>query len=359
MNNDAYFYILVTILICIAGFVIRKNRLFFILQAMWLVILTGFNTYSMDWGSNEQPFLAASLNGNKNLYNYIAVLFKNMGFSYISFNFTLCLISTVLICYVILKLSKNPCIVLSYIYIYPMIDNIIQKRTYYALGFIVLAYYLFYKINNMTMKIIAFIICVFLSLQFHTVGLIAISYLIYKILPDKLKNIFVVCMALGGLILRNQFMAFVNRFGNQELEEKGNLYFNVLAQNSSIAHFLFWLIWQLAFIVLIFYLIRKLNINSDYSKYLMELNIWSLVILPLYTFDPVFARFFRVIMIFNFIFISNIFVVNKSRVSKYALGGVLMQILLSTVSLYVFVLNSPFGFEEMVLWIFQNNAVLK
>ncbi|WP_270749265.1 hypothetical protein, partial [Lactobacillus amylovorus] len=120
-----------------------------------------------------------------------------------------------------------------------------------------------------------------------------------------------------------------------------------------------WLIWQLAFIVLIFYLIRKLNINSDYSKYLMELNIWSLVILPLYTFDPVFARFFRVIMIFNFIFISNIFVVNKSRVSKYALGGVLMQILLSTVSLYVFVLNSPFGFEEMVLWIFQNNAVLK
>lgn len=209
------------------------------------------------------------------------------------------------------------------------------------------------------MKIIAFIICILLSLQFHTVGLIAISYLIYKILPNKLKGIFIVCTVLGGLILRNQFMSLINKFGNQELEEKGNLYFNVLAQNSSIVHFLFWLVWQLAFIALILYLIRKLNINSDYSKYLMELNIWSLIILPFYTFDPVFARFFRVIMIFNFIFISNIFVVNKFKISKYVLNGVLLQILLSMVSLYVFVLNSPFGFTEMVLCIFQNNAVLK
>ncbi|MBL1060158.1 EpsG family protein [Lactobacillus sp. A27] len=365
MESNAWLYINITLLITIVGFFIRKNKLFFLLQLVWMQLIMGLNTYSMDWESNENVFLNANTTSNARsgiflrLYDIIAVFFKNIGLNYITFNFIFCLISTGIVGYIIYRLCKNPCIVISYIYIYPFIDNVIQKRAYYALGFIILGFYLFFKIKSKLLKNIAYLCCIILACQFHVLAILGFSFVIYELLSNNYKKIFVSLVILLGFLFRSKFAYIISILNVQSLNEKSDLYFNQLAKSSTLFHLIFWIFWQVAYLLIIIYCIKRFNLTTKLPSYVLDLNVWALILLPFYTFDPVFSRIFRVVMIFNYIVISNNIKIKDLKINKDSIYILFSQIILSCLSLYVFVFNSPFGFDNMVLNIFQNNVLLR
>ena len=111
-------------------------------------------------------------------YKWLAVVAKEAGMNFITFNFILSTVATMLIARIILKLCNNPCMVISLIYMYPLVDNVIQKRWYYALGILVTAIPLLYERKDKKKLLIFSLLCMLAS-QFHSA---AIFYLVFVVL---------------------------------------------------------------------------------------------------------------------------------------------------------------------------------
>lgn len=359
MYSNAWIYIYITLLLFVLGFVFRKSRILFLIILVWKIIIGGLNTYCVDWESNEQIFTNA---GNSKslfaLYTQLAVLFKNLNLSFVSFNFWIYLFTTLLIAIVILKLSNNPNVVLAFTLLFPFTDDIIQKRGYPVIGIMVVGFYLYYRLNGSKKGLILFAIFTFLSYQFHSSGIIFFSFILYELIPKKYKMPSMVIYVILGTILRGYYSRILLFLGGNELGNKSDLYFNQLAATSSVTHFIFWIIWQLSFLLIVYY-IRKKEPNR-FNDFVWNINVWALVILPFYAFNPVFARIFRSVLIFNYIAVSNCLIVKKMKINIYGIVINFLQICLCCVSLYLFDMSSSsVGFEQMILWIFNNNVLLK
>lgn len=87
---------------------------------------------SADWLGNQQYYDTVDLTNNTNysnlFFNLIITLCKRFNLSYTEFNGIFVFIASLIILIVIRKYSNNSNIVLSLWYIFPFIDNIIQKR---------------------------------------------------------------------------------------------------------------------------------------------------------------------------------------------------------------------------------------
>ena len=91
---------------------------------------------------------------------------------------------------------------------------------------------------------------------------------------------------------------------------------------------------------------------------LMFLNLWSLFIVPMYSFDLVFTRIFRVVMIVNYIAFSRRYSLKKGELSLFDTKIMLVQFAMSFLIFYVTTAQSAYGFETMVLDVFKNNFFL-
>lgn len=359
MYSDAWMYIGITLLLLLLGLIFRKSKALFLTILIWKVIIGGLNTYCVDWETNEQVFLSAGSGGSSfTLYNQLAALFKNLNLSFVSFNFWIYLVTTLLIAIVILELSDNPNIVLSFTLLFPFTDDIVQKRGYPVIGIMVVGFYLYYILNKSKKGLFLFAVFAFLSYQFHASGIIFFSFVLYELIPEKYKIPSMVTYVILGTILRGYYSRILLILGGSELSGKSDLYFNQLAATSSITHFIFWVIWQLAFLLIVYY-IKKKDFNR-FNNFVWDINVWALVILPFYAFNPVFARIFRSVLIFNYIAVSNCFIAKKMKVNVYGVIVNLLQLGLCCISLYLFdISSSSVGFEQMILWIFNNNVLLK
>lgn len=360
MSSDAYIYIYITCILIILGFFFRKNKIYFLVLLVWQLIIGGLNTYCVDWEGNESIFYAADIKGYSlfGLYNQLAVLCRNHGIDFVGFNFIVYFLTILLISYVILKFSTNPNMVMAYMMIFPFIDNIIQKRGYPVIGIMTLAFGLYYLSEDKRRGLLIFAILAYISFQFHSSGILFFSFVVYELIPKKFKFPVVFMYVIIATILRNNFSKIFQLLGNHELNSKSNLYFNKLAANSTISHFLFWILWQCLFLLLI-YLIKK-HYPNKFNLFVWNINIWALTILPLYAFDPVFSRVFRVVIIFNYISISNALIIFGKKILTFGLKINALQLALSAFSMYLFDIGSAsLGFNEMVLWIYQNNLLIK
>jgi len=353
----------ITLLLIVFGFLFQ-NKLFFCIQLLWLMIISGFNTNSADWINNFETYQVASSDYIHSsgiptgLYNCLAVIAKSIGIDYVSFNGILTSISTLLIAYVIWKMAKKPTLVISLIYIYPFIDDIIQKRWYYAMGILVFGVYKSLNAKNKVIRAISLLVSAFIAYQFHSGAILFFTLPLYLMLSVKTQNIVTIITIIIGTIGRNSISNLVNIITNNSLTEKSNLYFSILSANSTITHYLFWAIWQFMQAGIIFYIYKKRKPFSDDVSKVWRVNVWAMCLIPLYSFDPVFSRMFRVVLIFNYIIITNNLWLNKKELLRVGIIALFYQIVFSIISLVAFDFNSALGVQTIIFDIFKYNQFL-
>lgn len=361
MESNAYIYIFITLALVLLGFIFRKSKILTIIDIIWQVIIGGLNTYSVDWQANEQIYQNANMHNGSSaiIYNWLAEIFKQHNLSFISFNFWVYLFITLLISAVVLLFSKNPNLVMSYLFIFPFTDNIVQKRGYPVIGIMLMGFavYFFLKNKNIKYSLFVFLAFVLFSCGFHSSAIIFFTFIVYELIPKNYKLRVMLLYVIVGTIFRGAYSRILSMFGGNELSGKSDLYFNQLSATSTVGHFAFWILWQCLFLLVIYYI--KKRYPTKFNLFVWNINVWALTILPLYSFNPVFARVFRVVMIFNYVVVADCFVVKELKVSAFGLLTNVEQLMLCCLSIYLFdISSSSVGFKYMILWIFENNALL-
>lgn len=352
-NSVIYIRIAITIAILLTGLVFPKSKIIFVIQATWLVVLSSFNTLSGDWSGNEGLYNLTT--SAKNVYGMLAVFFHSQNASFVVFNGTLTFIATLLILYIILKYSANPNMVLSLWYIFPLVDNIVQKRAYYALGIQIVAIALLFDKNHRIRNFVIFEILMLIAYQIHTMSIYYMTLPIFLLLNRKWQKRCVIAIIIAGFIFRNGLQGLVGSIINND--EKTDLYFNILAQTSTIAHTLFWSVWQIAQLAIIKY-INKEKVTNERQEIIEDINWWGLTLIPFYSFNPVFTRVFRAVMLYNDVMITNDYRKKGFLIGKTGAMVVAMQIGFLLVSFYAFDMASSTT-DMMVFPIFANNWILK
>ena len=308
--------------------------------------------YLTSWTGNE-----TALNF---LYDAIVQFGKNLNWNFVIFNGFFAFVATFLILITILKQSKYPSLVLSFWYIFPFLDNIIQKRAYYALGIIIVTLPLLFSKNHKWAKLVFFELIILLSLQIHSFAIYYFTLPFFLLLDISWQKRIAIFFVVFGLVFKNilqMITSFI--FGNQDkLNAKASLYFDTLAQNGSLLHTLFWLFWQILLLSIIIYIYKR-DIKNQKLKVILSMNWWGLTLIPLYSFDPVFTRVFRAVLLFNYIEIANF--LSKSREEKKwsdKLIVLIAQLGFLFISFYFFDFNSRLGIQEMIYSIFENNWLL-
>lgn len=351
----------ITLLLTLLGFFFQ-NKFFFYIQLLWLMLMSSLNTNGADWINNFNTFQVATIDSSDpfaiftSMYDYLAFFAKAIGMNYVTFNCILTSISTLLIAYVIFRLAKKPTIVISLMFIYPFIDNIIQKRWYYAMGIIIFGIYEALKMKNKWMRTLVLLVSAYFAYQFHTGAILYLTLPVYLLFPNKLQNYLTGITLVVGTIGRNSIATFVNMVTGGAFIEKSNLYFSVLSANSTVSHYLFWMFWQLLQASIVFYIYKRKP--TEFCSFVWRLNVWAMCVIPLYSFDPVFSRIFRVVLIFNYIVIANSFWEKKLEISKSGLTALMSQLVFVAISLYAFDLNSDLGVQTIVFDIFKYNQFL-
>lgn len=320
-----------------------------------MILISGLNTNGVDWQNNLNTFIVANDNAHS-LYNDVAVLAKSSNMDYVSFNFILTTISTLMIAFVVFKLSTRPNMVLSLILIFPFIDNIIQKRGYYTIGIAIFGIYWATRVNSKVVRTVIYFLTAVMAYQFHASAILFFTIPLFFLLPERFQNVFTGIIVLGGTIFEGHISSIVSSLAGGALAEKSELYFTQLASNS-ISHYLFWIFWQVVQVGIIYYIYR-LKGENDETRFVWRLNVWSMCLIPLYMFDPVFTRIYRIVLYYNYITITNNLMFDKAKLSKIGFWALIIQIIMSLVSFYVFDINSNLGIDGMVFELFRSNRFL-
>ena len=141
---------------------------------------------------------------------------------------------------------------------------------------------------------------------------------------------------------------------------KVNLYFYTLKIDLFDA--ICWMILHAIFVIIISLLYKKIpSNNKDIDTEIYKLNLVSLVLLPLYYYEPTFIRLYRSMLIINYIFVANKFIKiegynNLIKNQLLLVGGWTLYIVMVYCMIYVF---TGAGFERLVSPEFINNIVLR
>lgn len=353
-----YFAITVTAILAAAGFLRQKSKLLFIVQGVWMWILTGLNTYSADWNSNYPLFVTAkaSMSLDQELYQNLSSFFKGFGVDFIAFNATMSFVALCLIFYRIAKYAKRPALVTSMMYFYPLVDFVIQKRYFLAMALVFWA--LPMAVSEFKKDKVIYLVLVLIAGWIHISVLFYLPFVLINLIPDRILKrvslITIIILSLSPAIIFRlfQLLPFVS-------ESRFNLYFITYAKNSSLVKYAFWIAFHLCFFVMIIYIydsLQKRNMINAKDQKILYMNYGALFLIPFYAFDPAFFRLFRQIIILNYIYVSNL-LQNGRKQQKYAVLACVFQMSLA-IALFVLMYMITGDFQKLVMPIFENNVFL-
>lgn len=370
--------LIITAFLVILGIICGGNKTVRVVMFFWMIILLCFNTGGSDWENNYHVYRDASvttLSVSKLLsfgYTWLCSLCKNVGISFETLHIFLGALSTILIYRVVIRYSKRPGYVLALLYLYPFADNIIQKRWYYAMGFIMMGLPTLWEESRKTKKIIKFFIICLVASQFHVSALLFGAILLFELVPEKYRSkVIIFVFAIELILVRLLPTILIN---NPIIGSKVSLYMVEFGKNSTLTKFIFWTGWHLSIVFIVNRIIRmKLykekqlsrfnqqnndEIMAKLERYLPILNIFSIIIIPFYTFDPVFTRIFRPIIIFDYIYISCFIQMKGIKLPKRNLLNSLAGIGIAIMSFVIFYFLTGAGFDQLVIPLLENNSVL-
>lgn len=350
-----------TLILIVQGFIIPRSKIGFFLQSIWVIILTCFNTGGGDWTGNESYYWITSVDTNKgffsNIYPLLVNFFRSRGTSFTIFNGIMCFFASVIILSIIYRNAENKNLVMSFWTIFPVIDNIIQKRAYYGLALVVIALSLLFnsKKRSTLLNIIIFEMIIFIAMRIHSMYFLFFTVPFFLLLNNKWQRYVSLMGIIVGFILKSQIQTLVNTIMGPSVISKSDLYFNKFASTASLTHTIFWAVWQLSQLLIIIYANKHMSENNK-SSVLLSLNWWGLLLIPLYSFNPVFTRLFRAILLFNYIYVADALVIKNNRRLKSNIV-LISELLFVFVSFYMMDISTN-GLIQNVYPIFQDNYLL-
>lgn len=361
MDFDAIYLMAITVILIFAGLINKNSRFLFCLQSLWMYTLMAGNTKSMDMNTYEIMFLTAQ-SVDMGLYGYFCVLASQINFSFIGMNAILCIFIVAIMIYIIRKYTRNWCFVMSLYFIYPLIDSIIQKRFFTAFSLVSLAIVFFLLKKGFINKLI-FICLIVIAGLIHQSAYIYIVFLLVPFLKKtSKKKIALICIFTLSLIVTIYMPSILSTFWDQKAE----LYFLTLHDKIKypIINFILWMGFHFGFIY--FYRLFYLNCQQyivksryfDFIKNVYYLNLCSIVLIPLYYWEPTFFRFYRCLILFNYIAISSVLPGSQSYYKPllYSAMTYLLYTIVAFICIYFF---ASAGYKEIIEPIFIGNILME
>lgn len=348
--------IIITLMLILSGFAIKKSKIVALLQNVWLFLVLGFNNGGMDYTDNEYIYLSSankirfSINGGlSNLVGYWANSHK---LEYWQYNAIVVFVCLLLLFYAVCKNTEQISVFYSMFLIYPFIDSVIQKRFFIAFIFCVIA--LLYKKNEKNLWSFIFVI---IALGFHFSAIVMIPYLFMDIILNKhIKVLWIILVAeLYILIFQNQFFLVI-------MGDSASKVSTYMTDNISVLAAIMYVFLQVSLIILTLVIQNKnfmlssfyRNAKNDYS---MKINLFSMVFLPLLFMDSTFFRYYRIIMVVSYIDIAKV-VRGRFLKNNYRFYIMLLYILVVILFQIVAIKVDRFGWEKVLETLFLHNQIL-
>lgn len=321
-------FFIIFLLIAYIGFFCKKN-FYFYLMIIWLWLMASFNNGGPDYKTYELIFSTTSaeildfnfLKGERIFY--LGMYFFNLlKMTFFEYSFVLSTSSLIIVLYLIKKYTKNgvsKSFILSCMYLFPMIDNIIQRRNFIASGLIALGIVLliekrkFYKIK--------FFLLILIAYNIHNS---MILYLIFFLAPlfsiKQIRKLSISLMLIIGFILPI-FPTIIYKIF-PFYSSKISLYLENIENRLPLEKVIFFAMIHLGMFFLVNY--SSKNIEKDkYVEFVLKINYISLIFIPFYYYNLIFFRIYRNLFIYFYILIANN--LKESKVKKKLILILILQ----------------------------------
>ena len=300
------FGLIITFALIIAGFIFKSNKSIAIIQNIWLWIVIGFTNGGADFDANVAVYHSyANASSSNSVFEWIArplggLLQNKFGWVYWQYNALIVGIVLLIFLIVAWNNTENTAVFYSMFMIYPFIDSVIQKRFFYA--FVLSALSILCQSKKQYKTSIFLII---MALGFHFSAILIIPYLFMDyILKNHPRFIWIV------LILEIYVLTFQRGVLNIILNSSSSKVDTYVTGNISVKAGILYIIVQLSFVSLTVLIENKdLLFNNIWlnarENFVMRINIFSLIFLPLLMMDSTFFRYYRIIMLVSYMSISN------------------------------------------------------
>ena len=296
---------IITLTLMVLGFVFRQSKGVAVLQLVWLWIVTGFTTGGIDYDGNYAIYLYMSnanskIGINEWLANLIGSFVQNTWqWDYWKYNAFLVAICMMVLFVLALKNTKNIALFFSMFMIYPFIDSVIQKRFFYCFVFSIVA---LMCAKEKKYKHCALVILI--AIGFHFSAIMVLPFLFMDFFIKKHPRLIGLILVVEVYVItfqRGLFSIILN-----SSSAKVSTY---MTSNISFKAGLLYILIQITFVILTL-LIENDEFSTNILKnarenYIMRINIFSLIFLPLLMMDSTFFRFYRIIMVVSYFFLSD------------------------------------------------------
>lgn len=351
-----FFGFYITIILIILGILAGKSKVVLILDAIWMWILLGCNIGGADYAANKlifQNVTKASSGSSIIKYgiNYFIVsIFQKLSLSYNAYIMIMSIFTVLIICIIIYKDCDYPATALSFFMIYPLFDSVIQKRYFLAMVMCLIAFHFWLKNQK-----ILYYLFVLLSINFHVSTIIYLIFpIMLKILKGKRKWLVIPIILAMTLFLKNP--SFIVQILNPSLVPKFETYSKSMNYSSYLVAIMYILLEASIIFTMYFGIDAKENTPAG-DKLLRNWNLTSALFLPLLLTDSIYLRWYRLINIYNYMYVAKNLrtIKNRSLVRYHLLFIFCLIIVFQGLMSYVNpnVMNSVFKNNSFLIWLFS------
>lgn len=226
----------------------------------------------------------------------ITIFLQNrFGWEYWQYNALMCGVVLILLFLVAHKNTKNIALFFSMFLIYPFVDSVMQKRFFYAFILSIIAI-----LCQKNRKYKTCIFAIVFALGFHFSAIIMIPYLLMDIILKRNPRLIWIILAIEVYVL-----SFQRGILNALLNANSSKVQAYMTSNISIKAGIMFIVAQCIFVILTLFIENKdlffknIGINAR-DNFIMRVNIFSLIFLPLLMMDAIFFRYYRIIMVVSY-----------------------------------------------------------
>ena len=211
-------------------------------------------------------------------------------------------VAFILMSKVIVKCSINPVLVSGLYFLYPYILDADQIRSFFAVSIVL--YGMQYLLWNFEHKILKYILFCCLASLFHITALFYIIY-VFIVLDRKIAISIVGLFCCVFYLFRGLLINILYKVAFRDITSKINYYLlNSNNENGIIVTGFFVVIFLLSILICAFQL-KNNDIDRQFAMKIIKMNILSFIIFPLLLLDNTFIRLPRLVLIMDYIMVSN------------------------------------------------------